>query len=106
MSSPSEWFVYWAVPAADVDAAVNALQRWHGQLQDDYPGLQTARYVRPDARPDRPDRHTVMETYAPGAALSAEALANWVAVLRQTGDAVSAPWRLGSRHIEAFQRLP
>jgi hypothetical protein len=106
MNSAPEWFVYWAVAATDVPAASEALRRWHERLEGLHPGLHTSRFGRPDARPDRPDRHTLMETYRFDASLPEEAGARLAETLRNEGDTLSAPWRLGARHVEVFQRLP
>ena len=106
MISAPEWFVYWAVAAGDVPAASEALRGWHERLESQHPGLHASRYARPDARPDRPDRHTLMETYRFDASLPEEEQARLTETLRNEGDALSARWRLGARHVEVFQRLP
>ena len=93
-------FIYWRVPQEQLDAAVLVLQAWQQTCMRDTPGLVARLYLR--AAADGSDAvATVMETYAgarPGTASDERCHEH----LRVAGDAVSAAFRIGPRHVEIF----
>jgi hypothetical protein len=102
--APRELYVYWRLARADVDAALAALRGWHRQLESDAAGLHARLYLRADVPADEA---TLMETYRVDADGGEAGVSPGLqARLAAEGDALSAPWRRGSRHFEVFVPCP
>lgn len=96
MTAPArELYLYWRTGRADAAAATIGIRAWQQDLQKEHPGLQ-ARLLR---RADQSAAElTLMEIYtAPGGI--GPALQQHIT---DRGDAVSAAWRRGPRHLEVF----
>jgi hypothetical protein len=90
-----ELYLYWRTGSADAAAATVAMRAWQQALQRAYPGLRTRLLRRADeAAPET----TLMETYLQPGGIG-PALQRHIA---DAGDAASAPWRRGARHVEVF----
>lgn len=101
---PQELYVYWRLAHADVDAALAALRGWQRQLESEAAGLHAGLYLRADAPAAEA---TLMETYRVDTGSGAAGVtADLQARLAAEGDALSAPWRRGSRHVEVFVPCP
>lgn len=102
-SGARQLFFYWRVAPDQVDTGLAALQAWQAQLMQKTPTLLARLYVRTESVSERT---TVMETYAigtPGAGIDSALEAQ----LRTQGDTLSAAFRDGPRHLEAFdEQLP
>lgn len=99
-----ELYVYWRLARADLDAARTALVGWQRRLRGEVAGLNAALYLRAD---DTGEEATLMETYRVDAGDGAAGVGPTLdARVRAEGDALSAPWRQGSRHVEVFLPCP
>lgn len=96
-----ELYLYWRTSQADLPAATKAMLAFQQQQTVAWPGLRARLLRRADAAGDAA---TLMETYA----LPSNA-GGIGKTLRQhiidSGDAASAPWRDGARHIEVFSEI-
>jgi hypothetical protein len=90
-----ELYLYWRTSRADAAAATHAIRAWQQALTMDHPGLQARLLRRAD---EVVAELTLMETYAVPGGIGA-ALQQQIA---ERGDAVSALWRRGPRHVEVF----
>ncbi|MEO5733399.1 MAG: DUF4936 family protein [Rubrivivax sp.] len=95
----TELFVYWRCAAADVGAAERALRALQQRFRQQLPGLLAALYRRSD---DGTAGITWMETYAraEGGLTPADR-----AAVQADAAAALAPWCVGERHEEMFDRL-
>lgn len=91
----SELFFYWRLPADAVPAAQAALRAWHRGLDAAGTALLPRLYVRHASESGGPS--TLMEVYAAPEA--------WRERLVSEGDALTARWRSGPRHLEDFDEL-
>jgi hypothetical protein len=93
-----ELFIYWRLRSADLAAAIETVRRFQAGLGARCGGLAAGLYQRHHAGGVAV---TLMETYripgGVGPALEAEIVAD--------GDLLFAPWCVGERHVEAFERL-
>ncbi len=96
---PQELFIYWLVPAGCLADAATATQTWQQALAEQQPALRCGLYRRADAA-GGPD--TLMETYAAAGGID-DALLRTIA---SAGDAATAGFRDGARHLEIFEPLP
>lgn len=85
-------FFYWRVAPESASAALAALRSWQCSLAPIGLAQAAGLFVRHE-----PGRCTVMETYV---ASDAD-----LPRLQQEGDAATAPWRVGERHLESFNRV-
>jgi hypothetical protein len=94
MTAPELYF-YWRANPADMAAVKTAVQTWQAAVRHAQPGLQTRLLQRAEvAAPEV----TWMEIYAlPGGI--GPALQQHIV---ERGDAATAPWRRGPRHLEVF----
>lgn len=94
-------FVYWRLDPAALAPAVAALRDLHRRWQHAQPALEAELYVRAgDA-----GTATVMETYAVRGADDEHGISDSLQQLIEAqADAATARWRLGSRHVECFDR--
>lgn len=109
MTRAAELFIYWSLPRAALAEASSALAAWQARLLAQADGPQALRYLRVDAEAshaESPARATLMETYAWPDGIDDGLLAAWRQRIVTEGDACTAPWRVGPRHIEVFERLP
>jgi Domain of unknown function (DUF4936) len=90
-----ELYIYWRVSPGDVQAASQALRVWQLGLQAGLPGLQARLLKRLDTAAVE---ETLMETYVLAGGIGPTLQQRIV----DAGDAVSSPWRRGSRHVEVF----
>jgi hypothetical protein len=89
-----ELYLYWKASPRDAASAIAALAEWQRRLAADVPGLEARVLLRDDAA-------TVMEVYR--VAAEAGGVPPWLeARVVEAGDAITAPWRRGSRHVERF----
>jgi len=97
----SELYLYWRTSLADLPAARLAMQTFQHRQTLSAPGLRARLLQRADA-PD--SAATLMETYALPASAGGigDALRERIV---QGGDAASAPWRAGPRHLETFSEI-
>jgi hypothetical protein len=93
-----ELFIYWRLAAADRSDSVAAVARCQSELCERFPGLRAGVYLRTEAG-DEP--LTLMETYAHALKLD-QAMRGLIV---EAGDAATARWRAGPRHVETFERL-
>jgi hypothetical protein len=98
-----EVFVYWKLAPEVLAEAVAGTGTFQRAMALAAPGLQARLLVRCDD--GAAATATLMETYAlpaqPGGI--GDAL---LARLRHDGDAATAPWRHGARHVEVFAEPP
>jgi hypothetical protein len=94
----TEVFIYWRLAAPDREDAVAAIAVCQRELCARLAGLRTGLYLRTDAG-DGP--LTLMETY--GHPLAIDDVMRCQIV--EAGDAATARWRVGPRHVENFERL-
>ena len=99
-----ELYIYWRVAPADADAACAAMRAWQHTLTLDVRGLRPRllRRVENAAVPGTAQPSvTLMEIYA----ISGQHPGMTPAVQQRIidgGNAASAPWRQGVRHVELF----
>ncbi|MCY7314600.1 MAG: DUF4936 family protein [Rubrivivax sp.] len=92
-------FVYWHVEPGRLDEATAVTQTWQQALCRQHPTLQASLYRRTDADPGR---RTLMESYSAPGGID-EALMHTISA---QGEAATAAWRQGARHVEVFEALP
>jgi hypothetical protein len=90
-----ELYIYWRMGSADAAAASLAIRAWQLALQKAHPGLRARLLRRAD---EAAAEVTLMETYLQPGGID-PALQQHIA---DAGDAVSAAWRRGPRHLEVF----
>lgn len=90
----SDLYFYWRLPVESVAAADAAFRAWHQEFNAEGAGLSARLFVR---HAEAPEASTLMEVYAASDA--------WRERLVQEGDALSARWRSGPRHLEVFDEL-
>lgn len=93
-------FVYWKTSASDIDSVLSALQILQTQARRQWPKLEVSVWVR-DLDPS-PQTPTVMEVYLLPPDGSSDLLDVW---LNTEVASATAPWRLGTRHVECFRRV-
>lgn len=97
-----ELFIYWKLVAADLPAAARAASRVQAALCRAHPGLVARLHRRADLKDGIA---TLMESYAHpdgvGSALQA-AIEDAIATVE---DGATPAWRLGARHVEAFESI-
>jgi hypothetical protein len=81
-----ELYFYWRI-AGDAGAALGAVRRFQQAVTARWPAASARLLLRADGS-------TVMEVYAAAGAERAALVAE--------GDAATAPWRAGPRHLEVF----
>ena len=96
-----ELYLYWRTALANLPAATAAMQAFQRQQSLSTPGLQARLLQRVDASGGDA---TLMETYKLPAVAGGigDALRQRIA---DGGDAASAPWRVGARHLEVFSEV-
>lgn len=110
--TPRELYVYWRLARSDLEAARAALQGWQRRLCAEVAELDAALYLRADEGADvqaneGADEATLMETYRIEAGAGMAGVSPGVeARIRAEGDALSAAWRRGPRHVEVFVPCP
>lgn len=107
-----ELYLYWRVPARDLEAALQAARALQAQVCGSFPALQ-ARLLQ---RPSSGETATVMEVYTAAGGvpvhcqqqietLGAKWLAQWLNSASETG--CSAPAGAAyARHVEVFEPVP
>ena len=100
-----EVFVYWKLAPEALADAVAGTHTFQRALALATPGLQVRLLVRCDEGEHAVATATLMEIYAlpahPGGIGD-----TLLARLREDGDAATAPWRRGGRHVEVFAEPP
>jgi hypothetical protein len=98
-ASARELYLYWRTGSADAAAATVAMRAWQQALQRAHPDLQARLLRRADeAAAETKPEITLMETYLQPGGIR-PALQQHIA---DAGDAASATWRRGPRHVEVF----
>jgi len=92
-------FVYWKTTSSDIDSVLKKLQTLQTQARRQWPTLEASVWVR-DLDPS-PHSPTVMEVYLLPSDGSSDSLDVW---LNTEVASATAPWRLGTRHVECFRR--
>lgn len=92
-------FVYWKTSINDIDSVLRELQTLQSEARRQWPRLEASVWVR-DLDPS-PQNPTVMEVYLLPADGSSDSLDVW---LNNEVASATAPWRLGTRHVECFRR--
>lgn len=89
-----ELYIYYRARSADEATVLATLTALHDRLRTAHPGLETSLLRR--TGPNDDGLHTWMEIYRHPTAPVAEA------AIEAAAAAVTAPWRVGDRHVERF----
>jgi hypothetical protein len=92
-------FVYWKTSSSDIASVLSELQTLQSDARRQWPTLEASVWVR-DLDPS-PHSPTVMEVYLLPSDGSSDSLDVW---LNTEVASATAPWRLGTRHVERFRR--
>ncbi len=95
-------FIYWKLPRAQAQAALDALRHAQEVLRGAHPGLQAALFRRSDAAAAAEGSVTGMETYAMAGGIDAHLQSQLVNAGEEALQALGAP----RRHVEVFDELP
>ena len=93
-----ELFIYWRTSGNDAAAARQAMRVCQQSLSAQFDGLRPRLLQRIE---EAGDHATLMETYAIDGGIDAALQQRIV----DAGNAASAPWRQGARHVEVFEDL-
>jgi len=91
-------FIYWKLPAAAAEAALQAARLWQAELRAAHPHLVTHLYRRTDARAVAEGLTTVMESYAAPGGVNAMLQA----AIDSAGQTGLRPFGAPQRHAELF----
>jgi len=98
----SHLFIYWKIPSAHAQAALDAVRQAQAALRAAHPGLKAELFRRRDAAAATESIVTGMETYAMAGGIDEHL--QWQLVT--AGNETLRPFGAPHRQVEAFEELP
>ena len=95
-------FIYWKLPPAQAQAALDALLQAQAVLRAAHPGLQARLFQRSDTAAANEGHVTGMETYGMAGGIDEDLQLKLV----MAGDEALSRFGAPRRHVEVFEELP